>query len=88
MRDDLPGLCPFKSWAKSLKVLTIFIDRICRLLGGYPEEACTVKVQDTKGISDSEKHALSKVLHQEALKHAEQGQVCAFNLVDTCQVGM
>ena len=47
-----------------------------------------MKVQDTKGISESEKHALSKVLHQEAIKHAEQGQVCAFNLVDACQVGM
>ena len=47
-----------------------------------------MKVQDTKGISESEKHALCKVLHQEAIKHAEQGQVCAFNLVDTCQVRM
>ena len=47
-----------------------------------------MKVQDTKGMTGSEKHALSKVLHQEAIKHAQQGQVCAFNLVDTCQVGM
>lgn len=57
-----------------------------RLGGGYPEQACTVKVQDTKGLSVPEKHALSKALHQAAATHAEHGEVCAFNLVDTCQV--
>lgn len=57
-----------------------------RLVGGYPEQACTVKVQDTKGLSVPEKHALSKALHQAAAKHAEHGEVCAFNLVDICQV--
>ena len=45
-----------------------------------------MKVQDTKGLSVPEKHALSKALHQAAAKHAEHGEVCAFNLVDTCQV--
>ena len=88
IREESPASRTFRNWARSHKVVTIYHDRICRLLGGYPEEACTVRIQDSNGISDSEKHALSKVLHQEAIKHAEQGQVCAFNLVDTCQVGM
>lgn len=59
---------------------------ICRLVGGYPEQPCTIKVQDTKGLTPPEKQALSKALHHEAAAHAESGEVCAFNVVDTCQV--
>ena len=38
-----------------------------------------------KRAFNTEKHALSKALHHEAAAHAEYGEVCAFNLVDTCQ---
>lgn len=34
----------------------------------------------------TDKRALSKALHRALAQHAQQEEVCAFNLVEACQV--
>ncbi|CAL8462314.1 g1847 [Coccomyxa elongata] len=56
-----------------------------RLNGGYPEKPCTLRVKGTKGLLLTDKRALSKALHRAAAQHAQQEEVCAFDLVEACQ---
>lgn len=60
---------------------------LCRVSGGYPEAPCAICIKDTKGLSVVDKRALSKALHRALAQHAQQEEVCAFNLVEICQVG-
>jgi hypothetical protein len=45
-----------------------------------------VRILETKGLSVQDTRALSKSLHRAAAQHAQQEEVCAFNLVEICQV--
>ncbi|KAK9906778.1 hypothetical protein WJX75_007809 [Coccomyxa subellipsoidea] len=63
----------------------VWADLGIRLNGRYPETPCALRVKDTKGLSVTDKRALSKALHRALAQHAQQEEVCAFNLVEACQ---
>lgn len=58
----------------------------CRLVGGYPEQACHISLKDAPGLAVADRHKLSKLLHGCAAEHAHSEEVCAFNLIEACQV--
>ena len=60
----------------------------CRLTHDYPEQAAAISIKNVHGLSVSDKRKLSKALHCLADEHAAREEVCAFNLIEACQVGL
>ena len=59
---------------------------ICRVDHEYPEQAAAISIKDVHQLPVADKRRLSKALHRLADEHAAREEVCAFNLVEACQV--
>ena len=55
------------------------------LVPGYPSKPLNLKLTAPENLSPQVVNGIARRLHQEADKYAKEGEVCCFQLVQTCQ---